>query len=212
MAVNPGSNTLTDAAFAKVRDATNRVLASGAKQGGYGGAAVPPSNNWYWAKVSSGSSITAGTLDTPTTFTFDVWLPSTTSVGGAFAVSADSTQLAVTGYNRSAMTASAGDMFKVEFANGEWTPKSPSAVSQIVEGELTATLSAASNARSGATTCTAQAYVVSTPASGSTPAVMALSGNNVLVVNRSLSMSGTTGTLAFWTQTGTELLLVGVDC
>lgn len=89
-----------------------------------GGASTRTPFVWYWAKVSAGSSITAGTLTVPTTFLFDIWLPDYTSTSDPkpFVVSTDSAQLGLTGVNRSNGDLSAGSMLKVEFAYGEWTP------------------------------------------------------------------------------------------
>jgi len=75
---------------------------------------------------------------------------------------------------------------------------------QIFHGELTSTCSVATNSRSGSTTCTVQAYV----GTGSTT----LSGTDITVTNRSLTMNGLPGAYAFWTQIGSETVLLGVDC
>lgn len=80
---------------------------------------------WMYAKVSSGSSITAASLSSPTNFLYDLWVPDPAS--GAtpvpFIVSPNSSDLGLTGVNRSTGTASAGKMLKVEFGYGEWSPK-----------------------------------------------------------------------------------------
>ncbi len=88
--------------------------------------AVPPANPqsmWYWAKLVSGMA--AGSLTSPQTFTFDVWVPddASGSTPPPFVVTTDSDFLGMTGTNRSEMYTTSGKMIKVEYAFGEWSPK-----------------------------------------------------------------------------------------
>lgn len=123
MASNKGANTLTDAAISDLKRIRRRVLGVGKGSGGFGGEAHVRNATWYWAKTSS--SVTAGSLEVPTTFTFNIWVPDPDSEVDPvpFIVSPDSDLLSVTGVNRSAGTLASGAMIKVEFAYNEWTPK-----------------------------------------------------------------------------------------
>lgn len=119
-----GRNYLSDQAVSDLRKIKRKVLGTGLNSGEYGGAAQNPNPTWYWAKVAA-TPITAGSLASPTTFTFNIWLPdpSSSSDPVPFIVATDSRFLGVTGVNRSVGTASTGTMIKVEYAFGEWSPK-----------------------------------------------------------------------------------------
>lgn len=77
---------------------------------------------WYWGKIAT--TMTAGTLAVPTSFTWNAWLPDPASTSNPvpFIVATESTLLGIPGVNRSSMTGVSGTMVKMEFASGEWSP------------------------------------------------------------------------------------------
>jgi hypothetical protein len=119
-----GRNVLSNSAAADFRKMQKKVLGGQPEQGDYGGASHRSGSTWYWAKTTSNVSI--GSLEIPTTFTFDIWLPNSTS--GAypkpFLAATDSGLTGLTGTNRcNFSTSTTGIIFKVEYAFGEWSPK-----------------------------------------------------------------------------------------
>jgi len=120
-----GSNTITDQGIKTLREVTRRVLGSGKGAGGFYGEAHSPDGTWYWAKVKIGSEITAGTLEAPTEFLFDIWFPDPDSTDDPrpFIVTDNDDLKSVTGVNRSSMEAAESILIKVEYAYGEWSPK-----------------------------------------------------------------------------------------
>lgn len=76
---------------------------------------------WYWAKLAS--SMTAGTFESPTTTTVNVWLPNTASgsTPKPFIVTAISTLLGMTVSNRTEAVGSTGLSVRITHAFGEWT-------------------------------------------------------------------------------------------
>lgn len=78
---------------------------------------------WYWAKLTS--ALTAGSLEAPTTFTFDVWLPDATSTDDPvpFVRTSNTAQRDMTGVNRFALEAVTGKTIQVEFNHNEYTLK-----------------------------------------------------------------------------------------
>lgn len=95
------------------------VFAGGRFKNSY---ATPQSIRSY-AQISSGSSLTAGSLASPTSCNVDIWVPDPASVATPppFVVSVDSDELGISVANRSAMTGAAGTMVKIEFIQGEWS-------------------------------------------------------------------------------------------
>lgn len=77
----------------------------------------------YWAKVASGSSITAGTFAVPTNFLFNVWLPdlTDTSAHPKLLVATNSDMLGVTGVNHLSVAVPAGTPIRVEMSHGIWS-------------------------------------------------------------------------------------------
>lgn len=119
-----GRNVFSNAAVSDFKKMQKRVLGVGGEQGDYGGGAHNQSGTkWYWAKTSS--AVTTGTLETPSTFTYDIWLPDPGSSADPrpFVIASESELIGLTGVNRSTFTAVSGTVFKMEYAFGEWTPK-----------------------------------------------------------------------------------------
>lgn len=84
-----------------------------------------PQSIWYYAKVAFGSTMTTASLEVPTTFLFDVWVPDPDSSADPipFVITTDSDFVGLTGVNRSVMTADAGMMIKIHYGpGGEWSP------------------------------------------------------------------------------------------
>lgn len=122
MPTGDGSYRLTTKAMKELGEIKRRVLghngAMGAQPGGSGA-----SGQWYWAKNTS--AITAGTFESPTTFTFNVWLPNPadTDETPALIVSTDDVLLGVTGSNYMSVDAPIGTRLKMEFQFGTWNLK-----------------------------------------------------------------------------------------
>jgi hypothetical protein len=116
-----GRNVLSNSAAADFRKMQKKVLGGQPPQGDYGGGGHETGRTWYWAKTTG--SISAGTLASPTTVTFNVWLPDPSSsyTPRPFIVATDPDLLGMTAVNRSSMTGSSGVMIKVEYAFGEWS-------------------------------------------------------------------------------------------
>ena len=109
-----GSHTLSTQAIQDLRLMKKLTLGTKSDQGDYGGAPHIVSSTWYWGKLAS--AMTAGTLESPTSTTVDVWFPDTSgSEPWAYAVTTDADLLGMTVYNRSSMTGSSGTMVKIEF-------------------------------------------------------------------------------------------------
>lgn len=106
--------------FKRIR---KKVLGGQPGVGDYGGGGHPTNGTWYWCKTAS--SVNSGTLEVPTTFTYNVWLPdpSSNAFPRPFIVATDSNLLGITGVNRSSFTTGSGTTFKMEYMFGEWTPK-----------------------------------------------------------------------------------------
>ena len=108
----------------RIGQATDRVLGTLPAQG-----AAPPVQNqrqiWYWAKLTSNLLAPSNGMDSPTTATFDIWLPDGVSTPPVvLARSTDTNQQGLTVVNRfTGLSASSGTVIQVEFAYGEWTLK-----------------------------------------------------------------------------------------
>jgi hypothetical protein len=148
---------------------------------------LTPQTFWYWAKL--GGDLHAGTLESPTTFHFDVWVPDPTSMTNpkAFIVSPDSTLVGVAGTNRSPFTARSGTVIKVEYSYGEWSPKWEPTV--WYWGKTTSAIAAATSL-SVASTYTADLWLPTGTSAGGTYAVSSMT--NLTIQNRDPNFSTTT--------------------
>lgn len=115
-----GGHRLSDSAMRDLARMKKLTLGESANQGEqrYEGHWKP--RRIYWGKLAT--DMTAGSLASPSTFTFNVWVPNGSGDHPAFAVSGDSNLLAVEGANRSTMTGQTDAFIKVEFEYGEWSP------------------------------------------------------------------------------------------
>lgn len=79
------------------------------------------------------------------------------------------------------------------------------------EGELLTACTAATNGKTGATTCTAYRW---RPVSGSVTDPIALeTGSDVFtLVNRSTGLHGAIGTYVIWARIGLEWRIIWIDC
>lgn len=119
-----GRNVLSNSAAADFRKMQKKVLGGQPDQGDFGGGSHRSGSTWYWCKTTS--NVSAGTLEIPTTFTYDIWLPdpSSSATPRPFIVASESSLKGLTGTNRSNFTTSStGIVFKMEYAFGEWSPK-----------------------------------------------------------------------------------------
>lgn len=114
-----GSHTLSTQGVRNLRELQRKssLSSDGGKQAG---GSHQRTLRWYFAKATS--SITPGTFESPTTFTFDVWLPDPSDTGAvpAFIQATDTDLQGLTGVNRTGASGSSDLRIKVEFAFGNW--------------------------------------------------------------------------------------------
>ncbi|TXI90403.1 MAG: hypothetical protein E6Q40_00910 [Cupriavidus sp.] len=117
--------TISDKTKENLDETFRRVLGTLPPQG-----AQPTANNgraiWYWAKLTSALAAPSNGMTSPTTATFDLWVPDgvSTPPGVTLVRSTDTSQQGLTVYNRfTGLSASSGTIIQVEYAWGEWTLK-----------------------------------------------------------------------------------------
>lgn len=116
-----GGHKLSDQAMADLGRMKRATIGNGPPQGPQDGSPHRDGHGWRWAKLAS--SMTAGTLESPTSTTVNFWVPNPadTAAHPAFIVSPDSALLGVSVSNRTDATGSTGLVVRVRFAYDEWT-------------------------------------------------------------------------------------------